>query len=73
MLSCVVVNAAHGNYSTRYGVGMPENDSDWRDAINLILQDMIADGTYRRIYDRWFGPNTSTPWPLIPDAPELWP
>jgi len=62
-----------GFNSVRYGVGVPENDSNWRDAINLILQDMIADGTYLAIYDRWFGPDTSTPWPLTPDAPELWP
>jgi polar amino acid transport system substrate-binding protein len=62
-----------GFNSVRYGVGVPENDSDWRDAINLVLQDMFADGTYQTIYDRWFGPDTSTPWPLAPDAPEIWP
>lgn len=57
----------------RYGIGLPENDSDWRDQINFILQDMMADGTFQVIYERWFGPTTATPWPLTPDAPEIWP
>jgi len=62
-----------GFNAVRYGIGMAENDSNWRDQINLILQDMIADGTFGTIYDRWFGPATSTVWPLQPDAPEVWP
>ena len=56
-----------------YGIGVPENDSRWCDQINFILQDMFADGTFQTIYERWFGAKTSTPWPLQPDAPELWP
>ena len=57
----------------RYGIGVPETDSDWRDQINFILQDMIADGTFQASYEHWFGPTTETPWSLSPDAPEIWP
>lgn len=38
-----------------YGLGMRENDSDWRDQINFILQDMWNDGTWARIFDKWIG------------------
>jgi len=62
-----------GFNAVRYGIGLAENDSDWRDQINLILQDLIADGVFQVIYGRWFGPATSTPWPLMPDALEIWP
>ncbi|MGH2593340.1 MAG: transporter substrate-binding domain-containing protein [Anaerolineae bacterium] len=68
-----LVLAPGGFNAVRYGIGLPENDSNWRDSINLILQDMVADGVFQTIYDRWFGPTTSTPWPLQPDAPEIWP
>ena len=36
-----------------YGIGVPENDSDWRDEINFALQDMWQDGTYSKIYNKW--------------------
>jgi len=39
-----------------YGIGVPENDSDWRDKISFILQDMLEDGTYEKLYQKWFGP-----------------
>jgi polar amino acid transport system substrate-binding protein len=44
--------------------GMRENDSKWRDAINFALQDMVADGTYKQIFDRHFS------LPYLP--PETW-
>jgi polar amino acid transport system substrate-binding protein len=34
--------------------GLRENDSKWRDALNFALQDMDADGTYKRIFERHF-------------------
>jgi polar amino acid transport system substrate-binding protein len=46
------------------GFGVRENDSKWRDAINFALQDMVADGTYKTIYDRYF----KMPY----KAPETW-
>lgn len=44
-----------------YGIGVPENDSDWRDKISFILQDMLKDGTYEKLYQKWFGPKGTFP------------
>ncbi|SKA77854.1 amino acid ABC transporter substrate-binding protein, PAAT family [Paucidesulfovibrio gracilis DSM 16080] len=55
-----------------YGVGLPEDDSAWRDAINFALQDMWQDGTYKKIYDKWYGPESKWAFPLT-DEIELWP
>jgi polar amino acid transport system substrate-binding protein len=44
-----------------YGIGVPENDSDWRDKISFTLQDMLKDGTYEKIYQKWFGPKGKFP------------
>lgn len=46
------------------GIALPRNDSALRDFVNLTLQDMLADGTYARIYQRWFG--------VAPASVELW-
>ena len=39
-----------------YAIGVRENDSKWRDAINFALQDMWKDGTWDQLFDRWVGP-----------------
>jgi polar amino acid transport system substrate-binding protein len=39
-----------------YAMGVRENDSKWRDAINFALQDMWRDGAWDRIFERWVGP-----------------
>lgn len=44
-----------------YGIGVPENESDWRDKISFVLQDMLKDGTYEKIYQKWFGPKGKSP------------
>jgi polar amino acid transport system substrate-binding protein len=36
-----------------YGIGVPPDDSEWRDAVSFALQDLIKDGTYERIYEKW--------------------
>jgi len=41
-----------------YGLGLPENDSDFRDFINLTLDRMWVSGEYMTIYNLWFGPHT---------------
>lgn len=38
-----------------YGLGVPLNDSKWRNHINYLLQDMWNDGTWDRIFDKWIG------------------
>lgn len=55
-----------------YGIGLPENDSAWRDLINFTLQDMWQDGTYKKIYDKWYGPDTQYYFPLTRKI-EMWP
>lgn len=55
-----------------YGIGLPQDDSAWRDAINFTLQDIWKDGTYKTIYDKWFGPNSQYPFPLTSKI-EMWP
>jgi polar amino acid transport system substrate-binding protein len=54
------------------GIGVRENDSEMRDAINAALQRIWSSGEYERIYDRWFGPSANTPVPLQ-GAVEVWP
>lgn len=44
-----------------YGIGVPPNDSKWRDAVSFALQDLIKDGTYEKIYQKWFGPSGKFP------------
>lgn len=67
-----------------YGIGVPPNDSKWRDTISFILQDILKDGTYEKIYQKWFGPNGKFPLPInarprLPedifgkDFPFVWP
>lgn len=41
-----------------YAIGVRENDSKWRDALNFTLQDMWKDGTWDKIYGKWIGPGT---------------
>ena len=54
-----------------YSIGVPPNDSQWRDKISFILQDLMRDGTYDEIYDKWFGPNGE--FPLQPSAKPVLP
>lgn len=55
-----------------YGMGLPEDDSAWRDLINFTIQDIWKDGTYKKIYDKWFGPDSAYPFPLTSKI-EMWP
>lgn len=38
-----------------WGVGVRENDSKWRDAVNFALQDIYQDGRWDKIFDKWLG------------------
>jgi len=49
-----------------YGMGVAENESNFRDAINFAIQNAVKDGTYTKLYKKWFG---ITPKVL----PEVWP
>lgn len=49
-----------------YGMGVRENESNFRDAINFAIQDAVRDGTYQKLYRKWFGTNPTR-------LPEVWP
>ena len=62
-----------GHNPVRFGVGVPVDDSDWRDAVNFALQRLWTSGTYALIYDRWFvGPERIVDLPLTGEM-EIWP
>jgi len=49
-----------------YGMGIAENESNLRDAINFAIQKSVQDKTYIKLYNKWFGENPKV-------LPELWP
>ena len=49
-----------------YGMGIAENESNFRDAINFAIQKSVKDGTYKKLYKKWFGINPKV-------LPEVWP
>jgi len=51
-----------------YGMGIRENDSDFRDLVNWALMDAIRSGNYFKIYNKWFGPHSKYHIPLTPDV-----
>lgn len=50
------------------GIGMRQNDSGFRDAINFALMDMAKDGTYDAIFKKWWGNIVPEPYHI-----ETWP
>lgn len=55
-----------------YGIGVPENDSDFRDAVNIALMELWKSGEYQKLYDKWFGEKTKFYIPLTWKM-EIWP
>jgi polar amino acid transport system substrate-binding protein len=49
---------------TYFGIGIPQNESRWRNMVNYALQDLWLSGEYQTIYDTWFGPASNCPIPL---------
>lgn len=47
-----------------YAMAMAENDSDFRDAVNIALAQIWTSGEYGAIYDTWFGPQSPYFMPL---------
>ena len=53
-------------------LGLPQNDSAWRDFVNFTIQDMAADGSFAKIYQKWFGPESPYAFPM--ERPiDIWP
>ncbi|MBI4806779.1 MAG: ABC transporter substrate-binding protein [Desulfovibrio sp.] len=55
-----------------YGFGLIENDSKFRDFVNISLMEMWESGEYKKVYDKWFGKDTKNYIPLTWTM-ELWP
>ena len=49
-----------------YGMGVPENESNFRDEVNFAIQSAVKDGTYERLYVKWFGEKPKR-------LPPIWP
>jgi polar amino acid transport system substrate-binding protein len=48
--------------SEPFGIGIPLNQPEFRDEVDSVLLEIIADGTWQSIYDRWF--TEAPPWTL---------
>ncbi len=44
-----------------YGIGMRKGDKNFVAFVNKTLLDMEKSGEAKKIFDKWFGPNTDTP------------
>jgi len=53
-------------------VALPQDDSAWRDLVNFTIQEMAADGSFKKIYDQWFGSETPYAFPAK-RAIGIWP
>ncbi len=51
-----------------YGMAMRQNDSAFRDIVNVGLMEAIESGRYMELYDKWFGPKGDVPYPLSAEA-----
>ena len=62
-----------GHNPVQFGMGVPINDSAWRDAVNYALQELWKSGEFAEIYAKWFeGPDAVIELPLG-GAMEVWP
>jgi ABC-type amino acid transport substrate-binding protein len=43
---------------------VPENDSKWRDFVNHTFMELIDNGRYFELYDKWFGERGVVPYPM---------
>lgn len=62
-----------GHNPVQFGIGVPVDDSAWRDQVNYALQELWKDGTYQEIFDKWFtGPDAILELELGGEM-EIWP
>jgi ABC-type amino acid transport substrate-binding protein len=47
-----------------YSCMVPENDSKWRDFVNHTFMELIDNGKYFELYDKWLGPRGVVPYPM---------
>jgi polar amino acid transport system substrate-binding protein len=62
-----------GHNPVQFGIGVPNNQSAWRDQVNYALQELWKSGAFHEIYARWFeGPDAAIQLPLGGQM-EIWP
>ncbi len=62
-----------GHNPVQFGIGVPNNQSAWRDQVNYALQELWNSGVFHEIYSRWFeGPDAQIKLPLGGQM-EIWP
>ena len=62
-----------GHNPVQFGIGVPNNQSAWRDQVNYALQELWESGVFQEIYSRWFeGPDAAIQLPLGGQM-EIWP
>jgi polar amino acid transport system substrate-binding protein len=61
-----------GHNPVQFGIGVPVNDSLWRDQVNYALQELWKDGRFQDIYEKWFGPGAEIERPTGGEM-EIWP
>jgi polar amino acid transport system substrate-binding protein len=54
--------------SEPYGLGVPQNESPFRDFVNKSLQEMWLDGTYKTLFEKWMGYELPDTWEMV-----VWP
>ena len=47
-----------------YSCMVPENDSKWRDFVNHTFMELIDNGKYFELYDKWLGARGVVPYPM---------
>lgn len=47
-----------------YGFILPKDDSKWRDFVNATLIKLYKDGSFEKIYNKWFGPGSQLVLPM---------
>lgn len=55
-----------GDFFSRepYACAFPENESKWRDFVNHTFMELIDNGKFFELYDKWFGPRGVLPHPM---------
>ena len=62
-----------GHNPVQFGIGVPNNQSAWRDQVNYALQELWKSGVFQEIYAHWFeGPEAAIQLPLGGQM-EIWP